>query len=304
MNVSSLNDQDIQSCLEAVPPGMRSNSRRRGRDPQAFEETSIFELIENNVVGPSLKDRFRSVLDQLEKADPQLRDLLVMMSYVAQCRTPVSMDMLIAFLEADPSSYKDIVALVERLGGVIKEYAGSLVQYDQDYYVIRSTIIAEAVMRVVTDPVFAEVFRNFHHRVTHYHIPNYEVFRTRAYDHRLAARVFPDPAEGREFYEKLFVRDRRPYTLQHGALYLAKKKQYPEAFELIDRAKNIEARRNWTIYNSYAIILFRANIEHVNEPEAYATLCESMRILVECYKSDRRKEYVGVHADIRACDLR
>jgi hypothetical protein len=174
---------------------------------------------------------------------------------------------------------------------MVKEYAGALVECDQDYFHLRSTLIADAIIELAADADLRRVFIQFFDSVSPFRICRYDVLRRKAYDNEIALRVFANADEGREFYERLYARDRSPYNLQHAALYLSRRGQFGEAFEFIDRARNQAGLRNWTINNSYAIILFYANIQHFEDPQAKETLADSMRILGECYRWDRRKAY-------------
>ncbi len=95
-----------------------------------------------------------------------------------------------------------------------------------------------------------------------------------------------------DFYESLYERDRSPYLLQQGALYLSNKNRFNEAFEWIDRAIVETGNKVFSIRNSHAIILFRANIgADSNDPTVAGTLKQSMDILAECYEDDKRKTY-------------
>jgi hypothetical protein len=61
-------------------------------------------------------------------------------------------------------------------------------------------------------------------------------------------KVFYDWEEGRDFYAEIYMRDSDPYFLQHGALFLAKRKRYAEAFRWIDRAltQTFPGPEKWT----------------------------------------------------------
>ena len=107
---------------------------------------SLFELIQINTTVPKLKDRFAQVIRQLESSKPILVDILVMLSYVHSCRTPVSFDMLMAFLRNTTSDYKEIYQLLQELGQMVADYGGTAIEINdnQDYFIPRSTLIAEA----------------------------------------------------------------------------------------------------------------------------------------------------------------
>ena len=70
--------------------------------------------------------------------------------------------------------------------------------------------------------------------------------------------------------------------LQQKALFLAARRKYSDAFEVMDRALATAARANWTIRSSHAQILFQANQELAGEvPEARGLLDRAMAIMTE-----------------------
>ncbi len=293
-DVTELSDADIQACLDSIPQSIRTEATRIPRmSPATGEVTqpSLFELLEANLRGPRLKARFASVLAELERRDVALRDLLLMISYVHSCRTPVSMNMVFAFLRGVIRTHTDVYAKVERLGQMITEYSGFMADTNQDHYVPRSSTVAEAVLGACGDQAFSSAFQRFHEHMTPVNICHFHIFRRRGYGNEFALRAFPRWEEGSDFYDRVYERDRSPYLLQHKALYLAKKQRYDEACTAIDGALVRSAEEIWTIRNSHAIILFRANIGRPAEPGARGQLDRSMGILTECYESDRRKPY-------------
>ena len=107
----------------------------------------------------------------------------------------------------------------------------------------------------------------------------------------LILRAFPNWEEGKQFYEKAFLFDNRnPYVLQQGALYLSSKQKYQEAFDWIDKAKNLTNDRQFSIRNSHAIIMFEANY-NIDTDEAKEQLDRSMEILHKCFNDDMRKTF-------------
>ena len=86
---------------------------------------------------------------------------------------------------------------------------------------------------------------------------------------------------------------------QQFALYLMHKKRFSDAFLMIDKAVADTYGRNFSISNTHAIILFKANINSDSDsPVVLSSIKESMEILSKCYHSDKRKEYhVKVFAD-------
>jgi len=185
---------------------------------------------------------------------------------------------------------------VQRIGATIAEYEGILASNEQDYFAARSTLVADAVIEASSADSLRSMLIKFHKNLSVYSICRYDIFARRGYENALILKAFEDWEEGVKFYDELYKKDSTPYTLQHAALYLSKKNHHKEAFYYIERSKAEAGTFNWTIRNSYAIILFKANIGGVGKASRQS-LDESMNTLKECYTSDRRK---GFHVIIFA----
>ena len=291
--VTELVDRDVEAILETVAPHIRS--RRNAFRMESSEVPSLFEIIESNILTPTLSSRYLDVMKRLEKSNLHAFDLLLVNCYVHNCRVPVSLDMLIAYFGEWVSGYEEIYKIREVVGSLIADAPDAIVEDNQDYYVPRSTLVSQAVLHQVSTPQLRRMLLRFQERVKPFRISRFDVFRRRAFDHKLIFRAFDRWQEGMEFYEKVYREDRNPYTYQHGALYLSRKKRYAEAFRWIDDAVNATGGRNFTIRNSHARIMFDANIggDH-SDPITRQTLFDSMDILSECYSSDRRKTYHAI----------
>jgi len=305
LQVSELTPEDVQSVYSSIPIHQRLQKYVRPQTSQS-RSPSVFEVVQGNLVGPGLVDRYISTLKQLQKVNPSLADLLLVTCYMQQARTFASMDLLLAFFrEVIPASdFTELYAMIETLGRMLS-FAERWTPDDlQDYFTPRSQLLAEIVLEKAARPEeLRGMLRRFWSEVSPYRIPNYYSFRRNAFDWRLFRRAFPDPDEGRAFYEYLIEKDSTPYLRQHGALYLADHKRYREAFEWIDEALAEPTIQNkagaWTIRNSHAIILFKANIDAPEDTDGTveSTLRRSMAILEDCYRKDRRKAY---HATVFA----
>jgi hypothetical protein len=109
-------------------------------------------------------------------------------------------------------------------------------------------------------------------------------------------RAFVNWKEGKQFYERVYDYDfKNPYVLQQGALYLAQKKNYTDAFHWIDRAMTQTNNKFFSIRNSHAIILFDANINSKEEnSKIRQELDRSMSILEKCINDDKRKLFHAI----------
>jgi hypothetical protein len=291
INVTDLQKEDCIAIVDKIPPEIRKENIRYEGNP------SIYELIEMNVKFPSIKVRFKSVISDLERNNLLLLQFFVMCCYVHSCKTPVSFDMAYAFLREDITNFRDVYELIGQLGKLLKDYnAEELVDTQQDYFVPRSTFVSEAILYQISPQLFKKALLMFHEHVSPARICRYDIFKRRAFDaKRVAAFAFPDYNEGKAFYEKMFFRDNSPFLRQQGALYLQKKGQSQEAFKWIDEARLLCGDKSFTIRNSYAAIIFDANINRESDdPTVRKTLDESMAILDKCYLHDKWKIYHAI----------
>jgi hypothetical protein len=201
------------------------------------------------------------------------------------------MDMAIAYWRDSIADFNQIYRLVNQAGALITDYEGDLAEEPQDYFAARSLLVAESIIAVADAPSLHGMLVQFHKNISRLRICHYDSFKRHAYDHKLIGRAFADWKDGSEFYDMIYRRDPNPYTRQHQALFLSGKGCHAEAFRAIDLALAESRTRNWSIGNSHAIILFRANIGYAADPEARKTLDRSMTILGDCYRSDRRKAF-------------
>lgn len=297
IDITDLDEEDIQEILRRIPAEIRKRELSRPRT-SAGTSPSIFEVIEHNIVLPKLSKRYKAVLRRLDKEDWRLLDFVILCSYVYRCRTPVSMDMLLTYFGDDIPGYSDIYKMKATLGRIVTDYLGDFDDGSQDYFTPRSALVAEAVILQADNLDLKRVITRFHERVSPYRIHRFDVFKRRAYDAELMVKVFDNWEEGRNFYIKAFERDRSPYVLQQGALYLADKRRFQEAFQMIDQALIESNYQIPSIRNSHAVILFKANINREEtDGTVKRTLQQSMEILRECYHSDKRKAY---HATVFA----
>ena len=124
-------------------------------------------------------------------------------------------------------------------------------------------------------------------------IYNYNTFRKHAFDKNIVLNAFFDWKEGKEFYERAYLYDdENPYILQQGALYLSAKQKHLDAFGWIEKAIT-KSRKNLSIKNSHAIILFNANYDS-ESTSAEEQLDYSMEILHNCHSSDQRKSFHAI----------
>lgn len=291
VDVSSLDAIDEQAVMHAIPKELAKEfmSIPLGR---RHDEPTVFEVIDANVKQGQIQERYRGVLDELRRHGVDYLDFLLVCCYVHRCRTPISMDMLIAFFR-DRLSYDSIYEVRNNLGNLLRDNKELVDDVGQDLYAARSAIICDAVLRQCRPTDLARILTTFQKEVSPYRIFRYDVFRRNAYDNELALMAFPNWQDGYNFYERGFGIDRSYYMKQHGALYLSKKKQFQKAFDWIHDALYESGNRIFSIRNSYAAIMFNANIEADEHADGIVrkTLLESMQILKSCIDNDRRSAY-------------
>ena len=294
IDVTELSDDDIQNIIDRIPSDVRRNTRS-AHSQRARQTRSIFEIVESNIHLSTLSQRYKSVLQTIEKQDVRLLEFLLVCAYVHSCRTPISVDMLFAFFRGTEVGYSDFSEMQNKLHGIVVDYVGEFDDGAQNYYSPRSTLVSQAIMKQATPRQLRSVISRFHKQVSSYRIHRYDVFKRRGFDHDLMSKAFDKWEDGILFYRDCYARENNAYILQQGALYLSDKRRFQEAFQMIDHALSASNHRIPSIRNSHAIILFKANI---NYPETNGivkkTLQESMEILKECYAYDQRKAYHAI----------
>lgn len=294
-DVSDITPIDIQGIYQTIPLNMRKTPMITKRNEQ--DVPSIFEIVNYNINRANLNARYIPILKDLEKSNYILLELLVMSCYLHACRTPVSFEVANAYLDDQISDYNEVIDLMTSLKGMVNEVLGNVVDefQDQDYFQPRSQILAETIINQTSNDVFKIVLEKFHRNVPRHIIPRFYVFKRNAYDAFYTSKAFADWNEGLQFYEIVFSHDKTPFVLQQCALYLLRKKKYSEAALKIDKALQISKLRIFSIENTHAIILFKANINTKKmDSQTRDILDKSMNILKKCYQDDQRKTYHAI----------
>lgn len=295
-NITKLSDLDIQGIYDQLPLDQRK-SRLIRETNNAYDKDSIFEFISRNVKYSSIDKRYEDLIKELTEKNILLAEFLVLCSYVHYTRTPLSFDMAYSYFSDEIESYDEIFYMRDDLKDLIKDYSGDLmIEEDQDYYYPRSIYSAETILKVVNKDLLKSVIKKALYQIASTQIPFYNIYRKSAYDKNLVLKAFPNWEEGRDFYEDVYEYDfRNPYVLQQGALYLAQKKKFTEAFHWIDKAITQTNNKYFSIRNSHAIILFDANINSKDENvEVRNQLDNSMAILEKCITDDKRKLFHAI----------
>jgi hypothetical protein len=286
VDITELNDIDQQKISENIPSDIKLTKFHK-KD----EGDSLFEFIEKNCKSPKIKDRFNNVLKDLKKNDYRLVELFLLTCYLHTCRSVASMDVILSYFNKRINDYKDVYKLIDMLGSSISDYVGELGDSSQDYFNVRSNLLADLIYNVSSTSDLAKMLSNFHNNVSRYSIPNFDSFKRRGYDARLFDRGYPDTQKGIEIYDIIYKKHPSPFNLQQKALYLSRRGEHQNAFKIIDEAVSKAGSKNWSIKNSYAIIKFKANIDRDNSIDVRRALDESMDALEQCYTADIRKAF-------------
>ena len=297
LDISFLRPIDIQAIENRIPADINRRPYFRAYDPlNPDADPTFLEFYSLTIIENSLADRFLEALKEYRVSKLSAHDILVLACYCYASRIPISVDIATAYSRIYGLTVFEVSASLESMGSMLSHYEGALAESRQSYYVPRSRQLAEVVLNRIPVDDLRRVLEVFHTEVSPTKIGRYDVFRRGGYDAKLIGRAFPDWKEGLQFYEQAFQRDSSYSLKQQGALYLAHKRNFQQAFMWIDEARSM-TRNNPAISNSYAVILFNANYDKQADPEVKATLDESMNILKSCYDKDHRKVY---HAKVFA----
>lgn len=147
IDISDLSPQDIQGIYDTIPLGLRKSPMVSRIDKDDIPST--FEIVNYNINKPNINERYIPILEDLEKKDPFLLELLIMTCYLHSCRIPVSFEVANSFLSEEGFSYSQVLGFMESLKGMVNEVIGDIIDGtdDQDYYQPRSQVLAETILR-------------------------------------------------------------------------------------------------------------------------------------------------------------
>lgn len=296
INVTQLSSVDLHGIYNSLPTSLRTEYMQQESELSLYGKDSVFEFVIRNVVYPNIRDRYIKAIKDLEDSDSILAEFVVLCAYMHSCRIPLSYDMAYDyFSEAfEGVGYQDIFDLKSDACDIVKDYIPlyNAEKYsDMDYYYPRSRYGAEIIINSCSPEILKRILWGVIKYIPTYKICNYSIFRKYAFDKTIINRAFSSWEEGLSFYEEVFMYDsKNPYVLQQGALYLAQKEQYANAFIWIDRAISMTDDTYFSIRNSHAIILFNANYAKKSE-DARLQLDRSMHILEKCIGADKRKKF-------------
>lgn len=293
--VSEIDKNDIVRLVDTIPRDMYTGVLK-----ESLADNTIFEVIRAHSKKKNIEDEFANRLASMYEKDSDATELFLLISYVHSCGVPVSYDMIYSYFNA--VNYEEVYKLINNLGKMVRlldneSYLLNDLKFtNQDYYNCRTRYIAELMITKIQEiELMKKVFWKFIQEVPKYKICRYDIFKRKAFDADLLNRFFKNYNEGIKFYEQCLLLDTSSFMYQQMALYASRKNMYNDAFMYIDKAKNFTKKNIFSIENTHAIILFRANInKESSDSSVIDTLHNSMEILQNCYKKDRRKSYHAI----------
>lgn len=285
IDITELEQSDAQNIIEAIPSEIKRN---RISMKNYLKDPTILNLLANAMKVTNFK-----FIDRFFAQDRDAARVFMVVCYVHSCGVPCSFDMIYSFLGDNLYTWQDMYEIIERVGGLIKDLSDGeieYIEYDQDYFMCRSRILAEKIISSIPEgsKFFREVLCDFTKNVPQYKICQYDKFRRDAYDSMMVAKAYKDDLSGgEEFYNLCSKKDDSEYIYQQAALYFSRYKDYNSAFYWIDKARNISHYNRFSIDSTYAQIFFDANIE--TEAKSESQLIEALNILKNCCTSDKRK---------------
>lgn len=285
IDISEINKTDAQSILKAVP------------------KTLLKDYVSTNVIDcdPTIPNLFVSnfkninfgFFDKFYEKDSIAAEVFLLICYVHSCGVPCSFDMVYSYLGDENYSWEDMQNILDKSGKLIKENDFRFIGFTpreiiQDYYSCRSRFFAEKIVEKIEHTNSNEILRNvlkkFASNVPLYKICNYKKFKKKCIDADMTNKIFPIVSEGIDFYKLWIEKDENEYVYQQAALYLAKKKEYQDAFLWIDKAKSISQYNRFSVQSTYAQIWFDSNYDK----DEKQLLLQSLNQLEECCKNDKK----------------
>lgn len=288
INIPDIEYSEAQRIFSNIPEDLRKDEFKYKQNKN--DKYSILELISANVKDVISKKKIENSLSKVKIQNEEVFELILLTAYLVYNKSALTTDVLVGyFSSSDTYSIRNKIKIVQSYLSDLNISIDEDID-DQDYYTLRSSVFAKYTHSVAFSTFkedYGRIIKKFIKEVSPCYIYKYYVFKRTAYDASLFYDIFF--VEGDDVYSEVFKNDPSAYTLQQWALYKAKTKRFSEAFSDIDRAIHLQPN-NFSVKNARAIILFEANIDKTTI-EAKSALMEAMKILDECYNSDKRKIY-------------
>lgn len=277
--------EDALGIYHKIPENLRKGDFIFKDEPD--EKFSVLEFMSLNVKNQLSHKYIRELLKRVRDCSLQGFQIIALSAYLSFNKSCLNLDVLCSFFAT--TDYKTIQGYIEIAQGYLKEMDVTI-SYDQDYYELRSHLFSKLAYEELTKsfkPDFSIVVRDFILSVSPYKIYRYDIFKRSAYDAKFFSELFGNDAY--DLYNCIYRFDGSEYTLQQQALYKAYRGDFSGAFADIDSALK-KNPFNFSIKNSYAIILFEAN-KGKESALAGEGMSKAMETLQRCFHSDKRKVY-------------
>lgn len=292
ITIPDISQREAEGLFKHLPEDLKIKSELQYRKKTA-ERYSMLEFLSYNVREVLSEKNVKHFLDIVRNNTLEGFNLVAITSYLTSNNSLLSTDIILSYLNI---SYYDAKEYIKRVSSSLAELSGDPFRQDiddQDYYSLRSGLFSYYCNKLLSESFredYANVIRKFIQNVNLYNIYKLNLFRRRAYDSQFFYNIFGRNAE--DLYKLLLQKDpeSQPYTLQQSALYKSKIGKYTDAFNDIDKARNLQPN-NFSIKNAYAVILFESNRRSSNMDR----IIEAIQILEQCYNNDKKKRY---HASV------
>ena len=163
---TNLTSDDVREVYARIPRDVRIEPIRV-RQITLNKPMSFSEFMPSNVRDPQIWKRFASALEKLSHEDAELHDLLLAFCYVHACGVPSSYELAYSLLgggQTNGLGYKEVFVRISDLGKLLVELESGDdfgLSDNQDYYMARSTYLAERVLENVPTPAFRRMYEKF-----------------------------------------------------------------------------------------------------------------------------------------------
>lgn len=294
IGISEAVETDLTMVWRSIPARMRKRTQQKPKTIRGVRPT-ISEFVRSNITGRSLDDRIVDYIKDIREQDVDQATMIVLACYLHRSGAPLSMDVAIAFFRENITDFGSLYDMMKVVGDILHEYDDDDWDSDQDYFAARSNSLAENVIEGVPGSLLRQVLINFHENVSPLRISSYDVFKRKGYDSKVFSKAFHKWREGADLYDQIYEKTNNLFVLQQKGLFLSSKGIYDEAFHSIEKARGLyRGKPNWSIENSYNVILFHSNIYKASaHDEAFEICSRALKGIAACFRHDTRK---GRHA--------
>lgn len=291
VDISDLSDSDINLFWQKIPETIRKPNHIR---KQQSGQVTFYELLPAFVSDFLSQKMIERLLETINKDGAKdVFDLLCLAVYLTSNKSLLSMDSILSYFSG--GDYEQIAKNLRKLTSYLVE-AGqdglAELPQDQNYYLIRSTYFSyqcSSVLQRAYPAEYGRVVKRFLINTNPYCICFLDTFSRKAFDSRFFLKLFGKEAD--DLYSLIFQKFsplNGKYILQQWALYCCECQEYDKAFQYIDQARTMD-KMNLSIENTFAVIQFKSNLGKPGE-EAKSLLKNSLEILINCYRTDKRKD--------------